>query len=114
MPTNKPFIPNAVVRWIVALLALAAVLGFAVIFGIAISKVISAKDGMPPKADEAAFVYVATGLATLVGGIVAVGFGVPMPKPPDPPPAPGLAPGPASKPSLVIQASMPWAVSRFP
>jgi hypothetical protein len=76
--SNGGPIPAPVVRILVALLALAAIVAFLLMFGIGILNVLRARPGEPPAHNEA-FVYVATAVASLVGGIVAVGFGI---KPP--------------------------------
>jgi hypothetical protein len=100
MARNEPFIPPPVIRALVAFLALGSIIAFAVIFGVGIGDVVSAKNGTPPNPNDA-FLYVATALATLVGGIVAVGFGVPMPTPQKDESGPGR---PAGNPSLVSQS----------
>jgi len=71
-------IPDIVLRALAALLAVVAGVGFAFMFGDAISDVWAATDGQPPRQTES-YLYVATTVAALVGGIVAVGFGVPGP-----------------------------------
>ncbi len=65
------------------LVTLAALAGFAAIFGLSIAA--SWRGATPSWATSENFIYVATALAGLVGGIVAVGFGQ---KPPDPPAMP--------------------------
>ena len=75
---NKPFIPAAVVRVLVAVLALVAIVAFALIFFDGISDVLDASPADPPVPGEG-LLYVSTAIASLVGGIVAVGFGVPLP-----------------------------------
>lgn len=75
---GEPAIPNVVIRVLTALLALGAAVGFVIIFGKAITDVWGAKAGVPPTQNDA-FLYVATAIATLVGGVVALGFGVQIP-----------------------------------
>jgi hypothetical protein len=70
-------IPSIVIQVLKAAIALVAIVAFAWMFGYGMYKVwnkIASPDNEP-------YLYVATSLATLVGGIVAVGFGQPPPKP---------------------------------
>jgi hypothetical protein len=64
-------IPSGVVSFLQTLITTAGILAFAGMFGRGIYKVWTKST----KPDSDAFVYVATALAALVGGIVAVGFG---------------------------------------
>ena len=75
MPGGGGRIPEPVIRFLVALLALGAIVGFAILFGSGVQSVWSAAKGQPPTYNDA-YLYVATTLGALVGGIVAVGFGV--------------------------------------
>jgi tryptophan-rich sensory protein len=52
-----------------------ALVAFAVMFGSDIVRVWSAPAGRPP-ADNQAFLYIATAIAALVGGFVALSFGI--------------------------------------
>lgn len=89
---NKPFIPQPVVRALVAFLALLAIVAFALVFYVGLKDVVNAPNNAPPTPSDP-LVYFATALASLVGGIIAVGFGVPLPsdgglvKPPQPTPS---------------------------
>jgi hypothetical protein len=76
--TRSEIIPSVIVRVLVALLAVGAIVAFAIMFGVGIADVWDAADGVPPTQSDA-FLYVATAIAALVGGIVAVGFGVELP-----------------------------------
>src|SRR5258707_284146 len=70
-------IPSKVIQILKAAIALVAIVAFAWMFGYGMYKIwknIASSDSEP-------YLYVATSLATLVGGIVAVGFGQPPPKP---------------------------------
>jgi hypothetical protein len=67
-----------------AFLALAAIAGFAAIFSVGFYQTVTAPKGKPPTANSS-LVYVSTGIAALVGGIVAVAFG----QKPSPGPGPG-------------------------
>lgn len=71
-------VPPSVIEVLAAALAIVAILGFAVMFVIDIYRIWSAPAGQTP-VDNQAFLYVATALAALIGGFVAVSFGV---KPP--------------------------------
>jgi hypothetical protein len=51
------------------------IVGFAVLFATAVTQVWQAAPGKPPQYSEP-YLYVATGLAALVGGIFAVAFGI--------------------------------------
>lgn len=68
-------IPVPVVRILAAFLAVAGVVAFAIMFAAGIADVLGAPDGQPPTQTDS-FLYVATAVASLVGGVVAVGFGV--------------------------------------
>jgi hypothetical protein len=106
MAEPSPFIPNPVVRALVALIALGAIIAFAWLTWIACQEVMDAADGVAPTPSDA-FVYVATAIGALVGGIVAVGFGVPAPPSGPTPgtPTPGTptpgTPTPGPNPSLL-------------
>jgi hypothetical protein len=64
-------IPSSVVNALTILIAFAGIVAFAGMFGWGMYKVWTKN----PKPDSDAFIYVATALAALIGGIVAVGFG---------------------------------------
>jgi hypothetical protein len=68
-------VPPSVIRFLAGALAVVAVLAFAVMFTSDIVRVWSAPAGQPP-ADNQAFLYIATAIAALVGGFVAVSFGI--------------------------------------
>ena len=70
MPGSDP-----IVQWIRVGLVFLAIVGFALLFGAAIVAVWGAGSGKPPQYSEP-YLYVATGLAALVGGIFAVAFGL--------------------------------------
>jgi hypothetical protein len=87
-------LPERVARILTAAVVLVVLLLFAVLFGLAIVSVwqSSSKPGY-----NEGFLYAATALATLVGGVMAVAFNVrpPAPSPPltsSPPPPPGPLP----------------------
>jgi hypothetical protein len=70
-------IPSQVIQVLKAAIALVAIVAFACMFGYGMYNVwrnVASSDSQP-------YLYVATSLATLVGGIVAVGFSQPPPKP---------------------------------
>ena len=67
-------VPPSVIEVLAAALAIVAILGFAVMFVIDIYRIWSAPAGQTP-VDNQAFLYVATALAALIGGFVAVSFG---------------------------------------
>ena len=67
--------PPGVVTALTVLIAIAGILAFLLMFGWGIYKVWTKN----PNKDSQAFVDVATALAALVGGIVAVGFNQPPP-----------------------------------
>ncbi|WP_405925190.1 hypothetical protein [Streptomyces sp. NBC_00035] len=79
-------IPPVVIRGLTALLALTALGGFVAVSFHAISASISAQ-GSAPKFNDA-YLYVTTALSTLVGGVVALGFGQKPPSNDDNPPLP--------------------------
>jgi hypothetical protein len=62
-------------QWIRVGLVFLAIAAFAVLFTMAIVQVWQATPGKPPQYSDP-YLYVATGLAALVGGIFAVAFGV--------------------------------------
>ncbi len=68
-------VPAPVVQFLRTLIALVAIVSFAWMFGGGIYRVWHHASSN----DSDSYVYVATALATLVGGIVAVGFGQPPP-----------------------------------
>jgi hypothetical protein len=70
-------VPPGIVATLTVLIAIAVILAFLVMFGWGIYKVWVKKSTQ----DSEAFVYVATALAALVGGIVAVGFNQPLTTP---------------------------------
>ena len=61
-------------------LAVAAILGFAALFGFGLIQTWQKRTPPPPEYSDA-YLYVSTAIAALVGGIVAVAFGVEPPKP---------------------------------
>ena len=67
-------ISDPLIQWIRVGLVFLALVAFAVLFGAAISQVWTAHHGRPPLYADP-YLYVATGLAALVGGIFAVAFG---------------------------------------
>jgi len=66
---------SGVVLAIKVIIVFLAVAAFAVLFGIAIAQVWSAQAGKPPQYSQS-YLYVATGLAALIGGIFAAAFGL--------------------------------------
>jgi hypothetical protein len=66
---------DPILQWIRVGLVFLAVTAFAALFAAAITQVWQASNGKPPQYTEP-YLYVATGLAALVGGIFAVAFGV--------------------------------------
>jgi hypothetical protein len=64
--------------FLVVLICFVLLISFAILYGIALARTASASSTTPHFTD--AFLYIATGLASFVGGVVAVGFGQ---KPPD-------------------------------
>lgn len=82
-------IPPAVVRAITAVLAVVAVIAFVVLSVYSIVQTLQA-DTAPPDLSSG-ILYVTAALTALVGGIVAVAFGVILPDP-DPPAPPGPTP----------------------
>ncbi len=73
-------VPAPTVRWVKALISFGSLVGFVWIFGYGILRVWAAAPGKTP-VESAVVVYVGTGLATLVGGIFAVGLGTAPPPP---------------------------------
>lgn len=71
-------IPPAFIAYVVAALAVLAILGYAIVGGIALVDVWNAQGDVAPTPGEP-LTYVFTALAGLVGGIVAVAFGVSPP-----------------------------------
>lgn len=67
-------ISDPLIQWIRVGLVFLALMAFAVLFGAAITQVWTAHHGRPPEYGDP-YLYVATGLAALVGGIFAVAFG---------------------------------------
>ncbi len=70
MPVTDP-----ILQWTRVGLVFLTIVGFAVLFAMAVTQVWQAAPGKPPQYSEP-YLYVATGLAALVGGIFAVAFGV--------------------------------------
>lgn len=68
-------IPQPVIQLLSAALAFIAIVAFAIMFGAGITQVWTASAGSPARYDQV-FLYVATGIGTFVGGVVAVAFGV--------------------------------------
>lgn len=75
MPVSK-----TALRWITVIVVFLAIVAFAALFGAAIAQVWTAAAGKPPQYSQP-YLYVATALAALVGGIFAVAFGVKTPDP---------------------------------
>lgn len=75
VPPGKFPVPKAVRNVGAFLVAFAALVGFVYMFGTGIVDTFTAPTDAPPKVYDEAFLYVATVLAGLVGGLVAVGFG---------------------------------------
>lgn len=74
-------VPRPVIEWLSAAIAAAAIVAFAVMFGIGVIQVWSAPTGTPPHYDEP-FLGFATAIGAFVGGVVAVAFGIkPPPQP---------------------------------
>jgi hypothetical protein len=98
-------LPEASARVLTAIVVLLVLIGFAVLFGIAITQV-WLSNSMPTY--NPGFLYVATGAATLVGGVMAVAFNVRPPgsssvRAPDGQPGPG-GPAPLSVVLRVVHA----------
>jgi hypothetical protein len=74
MTNSASNLPVKFRQWLAASLAIAAVVGFVAAFAYEIWQVWNTPTGTPVPANKN-LEYLATGLAGLVGGIVAVGFG---------------------------------------
>lgn len=79
-PSNQGGLPNVIVNSLTAFLALIVLLAFASMFGYGIYQTWTAKLNTPTQNSDP-FLYIATSLSALIGGIVAVGFG--QTSPPD-------------------------------
>jgi hypothetical protein len=84
--TNGAPLPHSVVAFLKGFVVFAALVAFASMFGVGIYKTWTTASDHPPVFNEP-FLYIATILAALIGGIVAVGFGQ---KPPVPPQGPSM------------------------
>jgi hypothetical protein len=82
-------------RFLAAIVAVIVIGGFAFLYGYGIYLCLTAQDGKPPEFNPP-YVYVATALAGLVGGIAAMVFNEKLPDAPKPNPP---APQPAASPS---------------
>jgi hypothetical protein len=85
-PTSGAPLPPGVVPFLKGFIVFAAIVAFASMFGVGIYKTWTTTPDHPPVFNEP-FLYIATTLAVLIGGIVAVGFGQ---KPPVPPQGPSM------------------------
>jgi hypothetical protein len=83
-PTSGTPIPPSVVAFLKGFVVFAALMAFAWMFGKGIYKTWTATADHPPVFNEP-FLYIATTIAALMGGIVAVGFGQKPPLPPQGP-----------------------------
>jgi hypothetical protein len=85
-PASGTPLPPSVVAFLKGFVVFAALVGFASMFGVGIYQTWTAAADHPPVFNEP-FLYVATTIAALIGGIVAVGFGQkpPVPGPPQGP-----------------------------
>jgi hypothetical protein len=92
-PTSSSPLPPGVVAFLKGFVVFAALVAFASMFGAGIYRTWTATAVHPPVFNEP-FLYIATTIAALMGGIVAVGFGQ---KPPIPPQ------GPSTETSLITR-----------
>lgn len=76
MPSSSSVVPNGVRLFWTVVIALALLLGFLLMFATALLDTLGAQT--TPSYTEV-WVYVATGLASFVGGVFAVAFGQPAP-----------------------------------
>src|ERR1700683_2889598 len=94
-------LPPGVVAFLKGVVVVAALVAFASMFGVGIYDTWRAAANTPPVFNDP-FLYIATTIAALIGGIVAVGLAKTPPLPPPPPP-------PATKPQGI--SSSPGAFS---
>jgi hypothetical protein len=107
-------ITDPLIQWIRVALVFLALAAFAILFASAMYQVWAAPTGKPPQYNDP-YLYVATGLAALVGGIFAVAFGARTASGAGATtPVPAVAPAPAAAPAAPPAPAAPDGGSAGP